>query len=115
MGPAVTGAAKRKGDQAEREAAALLADHLGVPARRKLGAGRLDDEGDIDGVPDCTVQVASYRDVGQALTRKLRECPVQQERAGTPFGATLIRRHGGQWFVALTVEQFAALYREATA
>jgi hypothetical protein len=40
---------KRKGDQAEREAASLLSDLLGTVVRRKLGAGRLDDCGDLDG------------------------------------------------------------------
>lgn len=111
----MTGAAKRKGDAAEREVAALLADLLGVPARRKLGAGRQDDEGDIDGVPDCTIQVASYRDLNEACRRKLPACEVQQERAGTMFGATFLRRVGGSYVVAMTPEQFAALYREATA
>jgi len=33
----MTGASKRKGDSAEREAAQLLYDLLGVPARRKRG------------------------------------------------------------------------------
>lgn len=42
---------KRKGDAAELEAARIIHDLLGFPARRKLGAGRLDDTGDIDGCP----------------------------------------------------------------
>jgi hypothetical protein len=41
----MTAPAKRKGDAAEREAAALLHDLTGWPVRRKLGAGRTDDEG----------------------------------------------------------------------
>lgn len=106
---------KTKGDAAEREAAQLLADLTGHPVRRKLGAGRQDDQGDLDGLPDCTIQVANYRDITRAVNEKLAECPVQQERAGTTFGASMIRRPGGRWFVALTLEQFAALYREATA
>ena len=39
---------KRKGDKAELEAARILAEHLGLPIRRKLGAGRTDDEGDLE-------------------------------------------------------------------
>lgn len=105
---------KRKGDSAELEAARILSDLLGVPAKRALGAGRKEDTGDIFGVPDLTVQVANYKNIATALNEKLAECPVQQERAGTTFGACMIRRPGGRWFVAMTPEQFAALYREAT-
>jgi len=36
----VTGAAKAKGDHAEREFCAKTSDLLGVELRRKLGAGR---------------------------------------------------------------------------
>lgn len=110
----MTNAAKAKGDRAELEVQALLRDLLGVPARRMLGAGRLDDIGDIDGVPDCTIQVANYKDIAAALRRKVDECPAQQARAGTTFGACFIRRPGGRYLVAMTPDQFAALYREAT-
>lgn len=111
----MTGAAKRKGDKAEREAAELLHDLLGVPARRKLGAGRQDDTGDIDGVPDTCIQVASWSNVGAAVSQKPGECAEQQARMGAAFGATFCRIRGGRWVVALTPEQFAALWREATA
>jgi hypothetical protein len=50
---------KRKGDRAELEVQALLRDHLGVPARRQLGAGRKDDVGDMAGVPNTVIQVGS--------------------------------------------------------
>lgn len=42
----MTSPSKRRGDQAERELAKILSDELGVRVRRKLGAGRRDDEGD---------------------------------------------------------------------
>lgn len=51
---------KRKGDAAEREAAALVAELTGYPVRRKLGAGRSDDEGDLEGVPRTVLQVAAW-------------------------------------------------------
>ena len=104
---------KRKGDAAELEAAALLSDILGVAARRKLGAGRQDDQGDIDGVPDTVIQVANYSDITRALREKLAECPTQQANAGATFGASMIRRPGGRWFFALTPEQFATLWLKA--
>lgn len=107
--------AKSKGDRAELEVQALLRDLLGVPARRKLGAGRLDDMGDIDGVPDTCIAVANYKDVSRALREKVDPCVTQQERAGALFGATFIRRPGGRYLVAMTPEQFAVIWREAAA
>lgn len=111
----MTGRAKRKGDDAEREVQGILRDLLGVPARRKLGAGRRDDIGDIDGVPDTVVQVANYADLARAVREKLPETVVQQERAGATHGALFCRRRGGAYVVVLTVEQWAALWREAAA
>ena len=47
------------GTSAEREVAALLSDLLGFRVRRKLGAGRADDTGDLDGIPDTTQTITS--------------------------------------------------------
>ena len=103
---------KRKGDQAERDAAALLADQLGLPIRRKLGAGRADDEGDLEGLPGFTLEVKNYANVTTAVRNALADCTTEQANAGTPHGASLIRLPGGRFFVAQTIEQFAALARE---
>lgn len=112
----MTGSSKRKGDQAEREAAVIIQGLLGVPARRKLGAGRLDDQGDIDGVPDTTVQVVSRGTdvVAVGIVRKPLEAEVQSRIAGTTFAATFLRVRGGIWRVVLTPDQWATLWREAT-
>lgn len=112
----MTGSQKRKGDRAEREAAQIIHDLLGVPARRKLGAGRADDCGDIDGVPDTTVQVVSRATdvVAVALVRKPLEVEVQARNAGTTFAATFVRVRGGTWRVVLTVDQWSTYWREAT-
>lgn len=107
--------AKRKGDKAELEVQGLLRDLLGVPARRALGAGRLDDVGDIHGVPDTVIQVANYKDIGRAIREKLPESERQRAHAGATFAATFVRRLGGGYVVCMTVEQFAALWREAVA
>ena len=106
---------KRKGDKAELEVQALLRDLLGVPARRALGAGRADDMGDITGVPNTCIQVANYANISEALRLKVDGCIAQQERAGATFGATFIRRPGGRYVVAMSPEQWAAMWREATA
>jgi hypothetical protein len=112
----MTGSSKRKGDHAELEAARLIHDLLGVPARRKLGAGRLDDCGDIDGVPDTTVQVVSRGTdvVAVGVVRKPLEVEQQARHAGTTYAATFLRVRGGTWRVVLTPEQWCTLWREAT-
>jgi len=111
----MTHPAKRKGDAAELEAARLLAEHTGWPVRRKLGAGRADDTGDLDGVPSTVVQVKAYRDIQRAVRETLDELPTQQTNAGATFGFGMVRRPGGRWFAVLSVEQVCTLLREATA
>ena len=108
----VTNPQKRKGDAAEREIAAILADHLGLPVRRKLGAGRTDDEGDLEGVPGWTLEVKNFADVARGINKGLVDCEREQANAGTTHGAALIRRPGGRWFVVMTVEQFCTVVRE---
>jgi hypothetical protein len=89
---------------------------LGYPVRRQLGAGRLDDVGDLCGVPDTVVQVAWWpSNTLRAVRDKPLDAERQRERAGTPFAATMVRLVGGVWRVVLTPEQFAALHREALA
>lgn len=105
--------AKRKGDRAEIEVQGILRDLLGVPARRALGAGRLDDVGDIHGVPDTVISVANYADIARAIREKLPDVDVQRDRAGATFAAMFVRRVGGQYVVCMTPEQFATLWREA--
>lgn len=97
---------KQRGDRAEREAAELLTDLLNTPVRRMLGAGRQDDVGDLDGVPDHVIQVASWADTAAAARVKPKEAEDQRENAGAEFAATLVRFRGGKWRVVLTPEQW---------
>lgn len=106
-------AAKRKGDRAELEVAHLLADLLGLPVRRKLGAGRRDDTGDLDGIPDTVIQVAHYTDLARALREKVDACRDQQARAGATFGAVALKSRSHGWLFVLTADQFATYVREA--
>jgi hypothetical protein len=106
--------AKTKGDRAERELALALALETGWPVRRKLGAGRTDDTGDLDGLPNCCAQVKDYRDPARANREILAELEQQRVNAGTTFAAGFVRHRGGSWSVTMTVQQFLALLREAT-
>jgi hypothetical protein len=111
----MTGAAKRKGDIAEREAAELLAVLLGVPARRKLGAGRLDDEGDIDGVPETAVQVVSRSSdvVAVGVVRKPLEADAQAVNGGLAHSVVMLRVRGGTWRFVMTPAAFKKLWLRA--
>lgn len=106
---------KRKGDAAEREAAKLLELMFGFDIVRALGAGRKDDTGDLEGLPDCTVQVVSRTTdvVNVALVEKPLEVERQRVNRGTTFAVTLVRVRGGKWRAVMTLDQFAVLYREA--
>ena len=102
-----------KGARAEREAADLLWMHLGVKPYRLRTPGEDADRGDLGGVPNTTIEVKNRDSLTSSLAG-LEQCERAQERNGHDFGATLIRRPGGRWFVALTPAQFAALWRLAS-
>lgn len=109
----MTSPQKRKGDVAELEIARILHDLTGWPVRRKLGAGRTDDEGDLEGIPDTVVQVANWADVNRAIRQKPLDAEQQRANAGATFAVTLIRLRGGTWRAVLTPEQLCTLLREA--
>lgn len=109
----MTNPQKRKGDQAEREIAALLSDELGLPVRRKLGAGRADDAGDLDGIPNVAAQVKNYRDVLRAINGAVADLEAQKRHAGADHGVAFIRRPGGRWIAVMDVPGWCGLYREA--
>lgn len=106
---------KQKGDAAEREIAATVNALTGWPVRRKLGAGRLDDTGDLDGIPNCTVQVKHYADISRAIREALDDLETQRVNAGTTHAVAFIRRPGGRWIAVQTIEMWAMSHREATA
>jgi hypothetical protein len=109
----VSNPSKRKGDRAELEVQGWFREHLGVPARRALGAGRKDDCGDVSGVPGTCIQVANYASLDRAVREKLPDLERQRVNAGAEFAAMFCRRRGGSFVVVMTPAQFAALWREA--
>lgn len=113
----MTSAAKAKGNRAEREVVALYRDHLGLDVRRTL-AGHADDQGDLTGVRDTTVQIKNYADVLRAIREGLDALEDQQASAKTTHGVLWVRwarRRNGQYIVVLTPEMYFALFREANA
>ena len=115
-GGGVTGPSKRKGDRAEREVETMLRILLDLPGvRRKLGAGRHDDVGDIDNVWSTVIQVADWpSDTLRAVREKPIEAEEQRRRAGkAKYAATFVRLRGGDYRVVLTPEQWATLWKAA--
>lgn len=112
----MTTSSKRKGDKAELEIAALLADELGVRIRRRLGAGRTDDEGDIEGLQDTTVEVKNYPKTGvaTAINEGLKDLVREQANAGTTFGVLFVKRPRNGWVAVMDIPQFCTFWREAT-
>lgn len=105
---------KTKGDRAELELARKLGYLTGRDVRRKLGAGRADDTGDIHGLPDVTVEVKNYRDVTAAIRDGLDDLRREQANSGDTFGVCFVRRPGGRWIAVMELDQFATWWREAT-
>lgn len=108
----MTGAAKAKGDRAEREAADLLTLMLGHRVRRLLGAGRSDDTGDLDGVSGFAVQVADWKDALRAVRQKPTDADTQAQNSGLPYGVAMVRLRGGEFRMVLTPETFAKIVND---
>ena len=75
----------------------------------------MDDVGDleIDGCPECVIQVADWADKSKACLQKPREAEMQRWNAKAKYAASMIRWRGGHWRMVMTVDQFARLLKDA--
>ena len=107
----MTNKAKEKGDRAEREAAALLSELLGIRVERRFGAGQKLDTGDLEGIPNTVVQVANYAKeyISTACLNTPREAAQQRINAGVDHAITMVRFRGNNWRIVLTPEQYKKL------
>ena len=102
-----------KGARGERVVAELLTALLHRPVRRALGAGRQDDVGDLDGLPDTVIQVADWTNYARAISTKLPDVEVQMANKDAAYGCLFVKRARGKWAVVQTPEQWAALWLAA--
>ena len=109
----MTGRAKAKGDRAERELAELLTLETGYEIRRALGAGRLDDIGDMDGMPHTVIQCANYADTSRASLQKPRDAEMQRWHAKKKFAVSMVRYRGANWRAVMTIQQFWKILKAA--
>ena len=75
----------------------------------------MDDVGDleINGCPECVIQVADWADKSKACLQKPREVEMQRWNAKAKYAASMIRWRGGHWRMVMTVDQFARLITAA--
>lgn len=97
---------KAKGDRAEREIAKTLSELLKRTVRRKLGAGRQDDTGDLEGIDNWTLQVKNRRDIARTIREGMPQLEQQRINNKTDNAALLLRMQGGEWLVVTTLEQW---------
>ena len=109
---------KNKGDRAEREACIYLTAATGHIVERRFGAGMENDKGDLIGIPDTVIQCANWKDTNAAVLQKPREAEQQRINAKAKYAVTLVRykkrpgcKHGDNWRVVLTLEQYARLIK----
>jgi hypothetical protein len=102
----VSNPSKAKGDRGELKVAKLLTDGLGVPVRRRLGAGRTDDTGDIDGVANHVIEVKSYADFPAGVRSALGGLDAKAANAGVDHAIGIVLRPGGEPVVVMTVPQW---------
>ena len=104
---------KAKGDRFELECAKAISLELGVDCRRALGAGRVEDTGDL-WWPDqqWTIQAKNYANLADGLREAIAGANRQQRNSGTPYAAGMIRRPGGRIVVVQSLEQWATVARE---
>lgn len=87
--------AKRKGDNGEREAVAMLLElvpHLVTVRKpqRALGAGRREDEGDVWVFNDASIQIKTWANLTRALREAADGAARQQRNARHPFGVGMV-------------------------
>lgn len=105
---------KAKGDRAEREIATLLAELLDRPMRRALGAGRKDDQGDIDGINDTAIQVKHWQDITAAITQGIQQLADQQKNKNATHGVLFIKHRKHGWLAVTTIGEWANNERNRT-
>lgn len=107
-----------KGNKFEREVAAYLRDHLGVPVVHRLRNGGIADRGDIQLGSTVTLELKCYpSDPLRGIREGLAELPHEQAMAGTPHGAVISKRPGksdpADSLVVMRLGDALELFREA--
>lgn len=99
---------RRKGVRGEREIASIYRQ-AGYPAARVPNSGGLDTKGDLAGLPALHVEVkrSEHLNIWRALEQ------AERDAAATDIPALHFRRNRSGWYVAVPLDDFLDLLREA--
>ena len=101
---------KAKGDQFERDCAKFLSSNTKFRVARRFGAGAAEDRGDLEGLPNMTIQCANWASTANALRDKPPEADQQAARIHPEMiGVTAIKLRGGQIRFVFTQDAFCKL------
>jgi hypothetical protein len=93
---------RRKGSAAELAVAKWL-NANGFPQARRAASGWADDRGDIDGVPELTVEVKNEKRID--LPGYIRELEAEMMNRDTQLGVVVVKRRGSSdpddWYAVL--------------
>ena len=117
MVPGMSSKSKTKGDQAERDAVAVLVETAGdlvdtYQAKRLLGAGRKQDESDLLVFTDVAIQVKFWpADISGSIREAASGAIAQAGNANKPIGLGLVKfpnaRNGSlRWMACVPAEQY---------
>ncbi len=100
----------RKGKRGEREAAALIRQHLGTDARRSVQHSGAHGDADLaaDSIPGCHVEVKTVARIG-AL--KYHAQATRDAKAGR-VPLVMMRGDRTEWFVMLRADAFMGIFKE---
>lgn len=101
-----------KGSQFERDVVKVFRDYSFLQADRRL-AGQLDDKGDIQGVPDLTIECKNHANVAVALRSAVDEARQARVRTGTKHYVGVVKRRGKpatEAYAVMALEDFLEIW-----
>lgn len=105
----MTTPAKRKGARGESEVIRLWEDG-GFPQAQKTPDGAMLDRGDVAGIPNLTVEVKTYTDFADAVSRGLLDLAREKQNNKTPWGVLFAKRRNKGWVAVMPADEFVALW-----
>ena len=98
---------KRKGNEAERELAAILREY-GYQARRGVQFCGLNGDADVIGLQGVHIEVkrVEHLNIHEAMKQSIRDAREGEK----PIVAH--RRNRGEWMITMRLDDFIELYRE---
>lgn len=110
----MTTPSKRKGSRFETD----ICDYLraqGFNQAARTPAGATDDRGDINGIPDWTIEAKNHRNLADALRDGVDQATAARHVTGTRWAAAIVKRPRkptGDAYAVMPLEQWTQLVKE---